>query len=225
MQACETCHVKVQTSGGFCPLCGTALVPASPPEKPLPQNPYPDLSGLTARYNLILRLLLFFSLLGGGLCVLINLLAPTGFWWSLIVIAGILYLWATVPPLLRRGVNYAKRILFQTLFTSILMVVLDSVAGYTGWSVSFVIPALFSGGITAIGLMAAFNRTNWAQYIFYQVLIGVFGFLPLALYLLNIAQNLVMVLITAGLALASLLLTIVFGDRTLKHDFRRRFHF
>lgn len=224
MKACESCHVNVQTEGEFCPLCGTALHTQPAPAGPLPRNRYPDLSGATAQYNLFLRLMLFFSLLGGGLSVLINLLAAPGFLWSLIVVAALAYLWLSVPPLLRRGVNYAKRIMFQVVFTSLLVVALDFIIGYRGWSVTFVIPALLDAAILAVAVMVVFNRVNWAQYIFYQLVIGVFGFVPLVLYLLDIAQNLVMVLVTAGLALASILLSIIFGDKSLKSDFKRRFH-
>ncbi|MDL2327807.1 DUF6320 domain-containing protein [Ruminococcaceae bacterium OttesenSCG-928-A11] len=215
----------MQTAAEFCPLCGTALHSAQPNTPlPMPQNTYPDLSGAAAKYNLMFRLLLFFTLLGAGISVLVNWLVTPSFLWCLIVVAALAYLWLTVPPYLRRGVNYAKRIMYQALFTSALAVALDFIIGYRGWSVSYVIPSLLDAAIAAVWLMVVFNRTNWAQYIFYQMVIGTFGLVPLVLYLLGFAQNLPMVLVTAGLALASLLISLVFGDKTLKNDFRRRFH-
>lgn len=225
MKACNECHVHARVEGQFCPLCGATLAEAAAPGYSLPQNQYPDLSGITARYHFIWRLLVFLSLLGSALSVLINLLVPTGFLWCLIVIAAVGYLWLSIPPLLRRGVNYAKRIVAQVFFTSLLVVAFDFIIGYQGWSVSYVVPGLLSAGIMAVGLMMVFNRTSRPQYIFYQFLMGLFGLVPLVLYLLGFAHNLVMVLITFGLGLSSVLITLVFGDRSLKNDFRRRFHF
>lgn len=224
MKACNECHVNIETGGEFCPLCGAALQPATTNAITPPPNPYPDLGGRTAQYNVLLRVFIFLSLLAVGASVLVNLLVPVGFWWCLIVIAGVAWLWLAIPPMLRRGANYAKRAVFLAIFTSLLVVALDFIIGWQGWSVTYAVPGLFCGGTFAIGMMVIFNRTSWAQYVFYQVLMGVFGFVPLLLYFLGISQSLVMVLITAGLSLASLLVTVVFGDRSLKHDFKRRFH-
>ena len=73
--------------------------------------------------------------------------------------------------------------------------------------------------------MVIINRTSWARYVLYQVIMGAFGFIPLVLYLLGLAQNLVIVLVSAGISLASLLATIVFADSSIKSEFKRRFHF
>lgn len=224
MEACNACHVHVEGSEGFCPLCGTDLVAGGAPTRPVVRNLYPDLSQRAAQYNLTLRLLLFVSLLGCGVSVLVNLLAMPGFWWCLIVLAFVAYCWLAIPPLLRKGVNFAKQTVFLVALTALLVVALDAIIGWHGWSVDFVLPGLLSAGILAILAMVVFNRTNWAQYALYQVIMGVFGFIPLLLYLLNIANNLVMVLVAAGLALASLLITVLFADRTVKSEFKRRFH-
>lgn len=225
MKACNACHVKADTESDFCPLCGTPLEPASPPAGILPRNEYPDLSHVMVQYNFIRRLLLFISLLGCGLSVLVNVLVTPYFMWSLIVVASVAYCWLILPPLLRRGVNYAAQAVLQVVFTSVLVVALDVIIGYRGWSVTYVVPGLLCAGILAIALMIALNRTNWAQYLLYQLIMGIFGFVPLLLYFLGFARNMVMVLVTAGCALASLLATIVFGDRTIKSEFKRRFHF
>lgn len=225
MKECNACRICVANPHqAFCPLCGEELTEGAAPACALPRNPYPDLAGRLVQYNFIMRLLLFLTLLGCGISVLVNLLAAPGFLWCLIVIAAAGYCWLIIPPLLRRGVNYATRVVWQVLFTSALVVALDFIIGYQGWSVTFVIPSLLNAGILALALLAAINRTNWVQYVFAQVLVGVFSFVPLVLYLFGISQNLVMVLVTSCLGLASILITLVFGDRTIKSEFKRRFH-
>ena len=224
MKACDDCRVQVDGDHEFCPLCGSHLHSAEPFGYPLPHNHYPDLRDQTASTNFVLRVLLFITILGCTLSVLVNLMVDVSFLWCLIVLAAAAYLWLTIPPLLRRGVNYTRRILFQALFTSLLVVGLDIFLGYQGWSVDYVVPGLLAAGIVSIGMMVVFNRLQWVQYVLYQVIMGLFGFIPLLLYFLGIAHSLVMVLVAAGLGLASILVTMVFGDRSIKTEFRRRFH-
>ncbi len=216
--------MDIASATTFCPLCGASLALAPSPRPADVLNHYPDFSGHARQYNFIFRLFAFLSLLGVGLSVLVNLLATPGFLWCLVVAAAPGYLWLTEPPLLRRGFNYSRRIMLMALFTCLLVVALDFITGYRGWSLDYAVPGLLSAGIGAIGAMAIFNQTNWVQYVLYQVQMGVFGFIPLVLYLAGFAGSLAMVLLTAGLAMASLLFTFVFGDRTIKSEFKRRFH-
>lgn len=223
MKNCEACRVHVDTlQDQFCPLCGEELITIdlATPSK----HPYPNLAGRLQKYNFIARLLLFLTLLGCAVSVLINWLVTPDFWWCLIVLAAAAYCWVSIPPLLRRGANFATRAVWQVIFTSLLCVILDWIVGYTGWSVTYVLPSLLCAGILSITLMAVFSRTSWVQYVFSLSWMALFAFIPLILYLLDIAQNLVMVLITAALGIACLLTLIVFGDRTIKNEFRRRFH-
>ncbi len=237
MEVCGSCKVKIMGDGDFCPLCGTALedmatakansdiAPAAEGGQPPPQNAYPDLSREVAKYNFIKRLMLFVSVLGCGVCVLVNLLVDPRFLWSLIVLAAAAYGWLAVPPMLRRGANFGKHIVFTVILTSALAVALDFILGYTGWSVTYALPAICAAGIVATALMSVFNRTRWSQYVLYQVIAGVFGFIPLLLYAVGLAQNRLLVIIAAALALGSILATAFFGDRTIKSEFKRRFHF
>ncbi|MDL2325262.1 DUF6320 domain-containing protein [Ruminococcaceae bacterium OttesenSCG-928-A16] len=224
MKTCNACHTHVHTEENFCPLCNEILLPGNAPPHPVPQNSYPNLADKLVKYNFIKRLLLFLSLLGCGVSVLINLLVTPGFLWCLIVAAAVIYGWLVVPPLLQRGVNFALQAVLQVFFASALTISLDFIIGYKGWSTNYVIPSIIIVCILSVALLAVFNRTNWAQYILYQVIIGILGFAPLVLYLTGLAQNIVMALIPAGLGLASLLASLIFGDRTLKTEFKRRFH-
>lgn len=221
MKTCERCNAAINTGRQQCPLCGTPLEKGDDPAF----FSYPALTDITVRYNLVMRIGIFISVLASGLSLLINFLTSPHFMWSLIVIACLVYLWALVLSLLRRGVNQAKRIIFQVVMTSLLVVALDVITGYKGWSVSFVVPGLFSVGILAVLIMSIFMPTKWSEYIFYQLMMSIFGFIPLGLYFFGLAQNLVVVLVSTGIALMSVLFTIIFGDRSLKNDFIRRFHF
>ena len=215
----------MQSEEQFCPLCGTPLSAAEDtPDFESPRNLYPDGSAAATRYNFIRRLLVFFTLAGCGISILVNFLATPGFWWSLIVLASSLYCWAVVPPLLRKGTNYGAQAVMQVVLTSLLVVALDFVIGYHGWSVSYVIPGLLGAGTLVIVLLVIFDRMRWGQVVLYQITIGIFGFVPLVLYYFDIAQNLIIALVSAALSILSIAFILAFGDRTVKNEFRRRFH-
>ena len=231
METCDKCGVQVRTAGHFCPLCGASLTRVAEMDAPgrclpdAPENEYPDLSREIAKYNFIYRLVIFISVLGCGVCVLVNLLTSPGFLWCLIVLAATVYAWLVIPPMLRRGANFGRQIVMQVIFTSALAIALDFIIGWHGWSLTYALPAICAAGIVATGLMSIFNRTRWAQYVLYQVIAGIFGFVPLLLYALGLSTSRVMVLVTASLALASILATAVLGDRTVRDEFKRRFHY
>ncbi|MDL2253243.1 DUF6320 domain-containing protein [Ruminococcaceae bacterium OttesenSCG-928-I18] len=228
MRVCNACHVSVRTGADYCPLCGNVLEGGQgevQDEVSVPAvNHYPDLTSQMKQYNFFRRILLFITIFGCLFSALVNVLVTPGIWWSLIVLAVAIYCWALLPALLRKGTNYARQIVFQVVLTCAIVIAADFITGYRGWSVSYVLPGVLSAGIVATGLMAIFNRTRWSQYVFYQVIVCVFGFAPLVLYLTGIAHSLVMVLVTVGLAMASLLLAVIFGDRTIKNEFIKRFH-
>lgn len=222
MKLCNACHVKVQSKKDLCPLCGTPLFPSDIDAPPI--NQYPDLTKSIVQYNFIYRILLFLTITSIGVSLLVNWLVFPQFMWSLIVLASAVYCWVTIPPLLRRGANFAALSVLQVLVTSVLVVALDFIVGYKGWSTAYVVPALMMAGILVIGLMVIFNRTRWYQYVLYQVTMALLGFTPLILHYTGLKTSLVMVIISTSLGLASLALTIAFGDRSIKTEFRRRFH-
>ncbi len=224
MQVCNACHVQVRAQQDYCPLCGGMLEKAECPGSLAAVNPYPDLRSRLAKFSLWRRILQAATLFCCLFSLLVNLLVTPQFWWSLFVLAGAAYCWALIPALLRRGVNLARQIVYQVLLTCLAVVLIDLIAGYRGWSVSYVIPAVLSAGILATGLMAAFRPSAWSIYVYYQVLVAAFGFAPLVLYLVGLAHSLVMVLLPAGLGMASIILTLLFADRSIKNEFVKRFH-
>lgn len=138
------------------------------------------------------------------------------------MLVSLIYAWATVPHFLRKGGNYAGKIFTQVICSSGLVVTLDLLLGWQKWSVNYVVPVLLCVGISAVSLVVMLNATNWARYVMYQVLLGFFGFIPLVLYFAGISQNEVFALITTGFAVAVLVATFVFGDKTIKNEFKRR---
>lgn len=220
MKYCKACGAAIATPAGRCPLCGGALegdgagcAPAYPPQR--------DAKG----YHFVRRLLGFCSALACVVCAAANWLFTPGVWWCLYVVTALGYLWLSVPHMARRGGNGGGKALMQVVCLSALAVLLDLEIGWQGWSVDFVLPVICCGGIAAVLVMILANRTNWAGYVLYQLVLTVIGFVPAVLYAAGLARFLPGALAPAGLAAASLLGLFIFGDRSIKSEFKRRLRF
>ncbi|MEG0911213.1 MAG: DUF6320 domain-containing protein [Ruthenibacterium sp.] len=220
MKFCSACHVKIITPTQRCPLCGGPVTADSTVNRAV----YPAFQN-KANYHFIKRLLLFLSIVLGATCVLVNYLTPIKFWWWTIAVTALVYAWIAVPHAMRRGGNAGGKILMQVVCATAAVILLDFETGYSGWSVSYVLPVIFCVGSVALVLVILCNRTNWAGYVLYQAIFAVFGFVPLILYFTGISSSLIAALIPSLLAFASIMAMLVFGDRSIKNEFRRRLRF
>ena len=64
-----------------------------------------------------------------------------------LVFTGLIYVWAAIPHIFRKGGNLGGKVLVQVACASFLLVLLDWETGWRGWSVSFALPIVFSAGI------------------------------------------------------------------------------
>lgn len=135
------------------------------------------------------------------------------------------YAWAAVLHSMRRGGNGGGRILMQVVCGAAVCLLLDLETGWKGWAAAFALPVIFCAGIVSIDVLILCRRTSWAEYVIYQVALAALGFLPLVLYLAGIGHALWAAVLPAMAAGISLLALALFGDRTIKNEFRRRLRF
>ena len=204
MKHCRACDVDVATPAVLCPLCGTPLAGLADADCAAVYPP----AGSRKEYNFVKRLLLLLSVVGAAVCIV-----------------ALVYAWAVVPHAMRRGGNAAGKVLMQVVAGSALAVLVDFETGYRGWGVSFVVPAFICAGIVAVVVLVMCNRTNWAGYVLYQAVLAVFGLAMPVLYFTGLAHSLVGAVVPSILAVATVAGMAVFGDRTIKNEFRRRLHF
>lgn len=222
MKRCNACQITISTPAHLCPLCQGPLIPCSGEgEEEAVFPPFQE----KRTYNVVKRILLFLSALGVVVCAVLNLVFTPDFWWWLLALTGVVYAWAVILHMLRRGGNVAGKILMQVVCLSALSILIDFETGYRGWSVSFMLPGIFCAGIVSVVILIACHRTNWAGYVLYQVVLALFGFIPLVLFFTGLSRSFWMALCPAFLAVASLLGLFFFSDKSIKNEFRRRLRF
>ena len=134
---------------------------------------------------------------------------------------------AVYPPAgSRKEYNFVKRLLlWLAVAGAAACIVVNLLVMPSFWGVSFVVPAFICAGIVAVVVLVMCNRTNWAGYVLYQAVLAVFGLAMPVLYFTGLAHSLVGAVVPSILAVATLAGMAVFGDRTIKNEFRRRLHF
>ncbi|MDD2376056.1 MAG: DUF6320 domain-containing protein [Clostridia bacterium] len=222
MKICKNCKVKVISNNKGCPLCKTVLTPSD--EKVI-EDIYPIIKTNFKKYNMLTRIFLFLSILGAIVTIIINYATYNGLLWSVISIAFILYFWSIISHAIKHNINIAYKFLVQTICISLLTIIIDYIMGYTGWAVNYVVPELIITANIAVLILIIVNRMNWYNYVLYQMAIVILGFIPLILFFLGIIHEPWSTTISVVVSLMILCGTMIFSDKNVKNELKRRLHF
>ncbi len=222
MKRCRRCQVNILDETHTCPLCRRVLEYDEMNEEST--RMYPNVEFDIGKYNKIKRIFLFILTVVSVVLGFINYITYSGVIWSLIAVVGIIYFGVTVNYSIMNNANLASKILVQTIGAGILVVVVDNVTGYIGWSVNYAVPAMILFANLAIVLLMIVNPMNWQSYFMYQIAITIFSFIPLILFWVKLIDRPFLAILTSGISILILIGTIVFGDRSVKNELIRRFN-
>lgn len=222
MKKCRKCNVNIFDNTHTCPLCKSVL---EYDEKDIVhENLYPNIEYDVSKYNKIRKIFIFILILVSVVLGYINYLTYSGVIWSIIAIVAIVYFGVTVTYSIMNNANIASKIFVQTIGAAILIVVVDNVVGYRGWSVNYVIPSIIIFANLAIVICMLINRMNWQSYFMYQIAITVLSFIPLILAGTKIITRPFLAVLTSCISILILIGTIVFGDKSVISELKRRFN-
>lgn len=234
MKYCRKCALSVNTKYEFCPLCASQLTNSKSGEAApklvetssaeAAEDLYPHYT-VEIKYNMLLRLLLFISVVGASACLLINLLTYQGMLWSLLVAGGIGFFWAALiyPLTVRKNIGHHITIIALAAF--IFFVVAQFVVGTKGWSLDYVVPFLFIAATTFISLVIFIKRMKWREYALYQFITIILGLLPVISVIAQLVTTAWPSIVSAFYSFVTLLGMIIFADKKYKNELIKRFHF
>lgn len=170
--------------------------------------------------------IVFYGVLAAVAVVLgiVNMATFSGLWWSGIAIPGVIDVGLTLRYSILRHANLAKSVLIETLGIQVLLVMIDNVLGYEGWSVNYAIPATILFADVSVVFLIIVNRLNWQSYFMYQIAITMFSFIPLILWAAGFVTRPAMAVAVTALTVIILVMTVFLGDRRFKKELIRRFH-
>ena len=219
MSRCKQCNVEILDETERCPLCHSVL------EKTVEvENMYPNVRTMTRRLALLSRIYLFVAILVEALLIYLNVLSDSEMFWSAIPGLAMLYGYLVLRYAILGKSGYKGKIIVLTLIAILMVVAIDLVVGYRGWSVNYALPSAILLVDAGILILMCINRRNWQSYMMWQIFMILCSVVPLVLYAVGIVTAPLLALLAFAFSTALFLGTLIIGDRRARTELRRRFH-
>lgn len=219
MSRCTQCNVEVLDETERCPLCNSVLEQTVDVE-----NMYPNVRLMARRMMLISRIYLFCAILAEALLVYINVIMESQTWWSLIPGLTLLYLYMLLRYAILGKSGYISKTIVLTVIAILIVVAIDFVVGYRGWSVNYAVPAAILLVDAGILVLMICNRRNWQSYLMWQLFMMICSIVPVILSLAGIVTVPLFAIIAMAASVFLFLGTVIIGDRRARVELKRRFH-
>lgn len=219
MSKCLQCKIEVLDETERCPLCNCVM------EKTVEvENMYPNVRMMTRKLMLLSRIYLFIAILVEAVLVYINVNTESHTWWSIITGLSLFYFYLVLRYAVLGKSGYLSKLIVLTSIAILMVIAIDFLAGYRGWSVNYVMPGAIIFVDIGIIIMMAVNRRNWQSYIMSQILMILCSLIPLFLRRRGIVTAPMMAIVAFGVSVALFLGTLIIGDRRARVELKRRFH-
>lgn len=219
MSRCKQCNVEILDETERCPLCHSVL------EKTVEvENMYPNVRMITRRLALLSRIYLFVAILVEALLIYLNVLSDSEMFWSAIPGLAMLYGYLVLRYAILGKSGYKGKTIVLTLIAILMVVAIDFVVGYRGWSVNYALPSAILLVDVGILILMCINRRNWQSYMMWQIFMILCSVVPLVLYAVGIVTAPILAVLAFAFSAALFLGTLIIGDRRARTELRRRFH-
>ncbi|MEG1141610.1 MAG: DUF6320 domain-containing protein [Clostridia bacterium] len=218
---CKKCNVNIINNTNTCPLCKSILHD----NNNTINNTYPLTFDNLNNYNLLKKILIFISIISAISCLVINIYVSS-IPWSIIYILGIIYLWITIPYSIKMNVNIASKIVIHTITAIIILFILHCILLNKHWLIlDFSIPIILTISNISLLVLQAIYKFHHENYIIYGLIISILSIIPLILINSHVITILLPSYILFGVAIFTLVSTIVFFTKDLIIELKKRFHY
>ena len=220
MLTCRNCKIRLPGKYRRCPLCQGDL--EGKPEET--GNVFPVISDHSNAYHALLMWLAFGSVAAATVCMTVNLILPSGGWWSLFVVCGIVSFWISLALVLKKRRNVPKTILWQVCVLTLLAYLWDQFTGFKGWSLNYVLPILCTSAMVAMSVIAKVRKLDIQNYILYLIIDCIFGILSFTLLIIGRTTVVIPSAICFATTIIFLAALLFFEGKALSAEIQRRFH-
>ena len=165
MSRCKQCNVEILDETERCPLCHSVLVPTIEVE-----NMYPDVRVKQRKMILLSKIYLFVAIVVEAFLIVVNHYGEFETAWSLMTGLALIYGYLVIRFAILGKTGYIFKTIVLTVMAILVLVAIDFLSGYRGWSVRYVFPAAIIAVDAVILVLMIVNRRNWQSYIMWQIL-------------------------------------------------------
>lgn len=221
MQYCNHCRVHIRGEKEKCVLCGNILPAADPAQEN--EGIFPEIPPAYERH-LAMRIMIFISIASVVASFAVRMIFSTNINWPIFVVFGLISVWLSLIAIVRKRHNIPKTIVWQVSIVSVLSVFWDWQTGWRGWSVGYLIPIVFMAALLVMYITVKIIKLSVRDYIFYALLSGLFGIIPVLFILfdwVNIPYPSIICVATCIIFLSAL---FIFQGENIKKELNKRMH-
>lgn len=221
MSKCMNCNISFRDPEDICPFCKCIL------EKEDGENwepTYPHAEKNIKKMQKALNIYTFAAIVTEVILLGINYTLRNSFWWSFMIGAFLIYGFITLKFSVQKHICYQFKMLLQSLLAISVLVLIDCLLGFRGWSLNYVVPAAFMLIDVAIIVLMIINRRNWQSYIPMQLLIIVLSVIPFVLRHFGFSHDTIVSSISFIFAVFVFIGTLLVGGKRARDELYRRFH-
>lgn len=218
MSKCVKCGVDILDGSCECPLCHSVI------DENDTSNIYPDVAVSARKLRFVERLVLFASFVTMMALVLANIIGHPFVVWTVIIGLILLYVNTALRMGITGRVGYQSKTLWLTFIAVAILIGIDALTGFVGWSLSVIVPSsvMLLGLITL--LLMLINLRNWQSYIPLEIFLVVLSVFMLVLYLVGLIAYPNIIYIALMVSVLLLSGTLILGGDRAKRELYRRFH-
>jgi len=220
MSKCKNCKINILDPVSVCPFCHCVLEEDDNERDAV----YPDVWIREKKFGLIVRIYAFIAIATEAILLFINYEHPEKIWWSIITAGVFLYIYLLLKFVVQNDAGYRAKIILLTVFSIVLIYLIDRVIGYRGWSLNYVLPSGVLMLDVAILLLMIVNARNWPSYLLFQIFCILCSMLPIILWKRGIITKPFLSEIAFGASSLLFIGTIIIGGGRARAELKRRFH-
>lgn len=224
MKYCSQCKVEVAGQLTYCPLCQKELKKIDHTINTTEEDIFPDTYNLYSSRHTALKVVGFIVTIVASISILVNILLPSRTWWSLIVVATAIVAWISIATAIYKHRNIVKYISYQSMILSLFGIFLDFLIGYSGWSINFVVPIVFTLTMIMIYMLSKILHLQAGDYVIYLLLNELFGIIPMVLLLTGQLKYTLPSFVCLVVSIISVTALIIFEGKMIFQELNRRLH-
>lgn len=219
MKYCNNCKVHVAGNRKNCPLCQGILA-----GEKYQDEVFPKISFVYREHSLFFKVMLLVSIVIASVSAAINILLPQGGAWSLFILGGLVSVWASIITAINKRNNIPKNIVYQVMVISVIATIWDFLTGWKGWSITYVIPFVCFSAMASMAVISKVRRLYAEDYILYIIIDGLFGLVQIVFIFTGGLSVLYPSLICIVTSIVSLSKILIFEEKILQAEIKRRLH-
>ena len=226
MRHCDKCNVDVESALKNCPLCG-AYLQNDDGEKTKNIYAYREVSDRARSRRLVLKLLLFASLIAGVVCLIVDIVSNGKLLWAMHLVVALVGFWLAIGWPIFGHVPIRKQLVTDMVVAVLLVfytLAFDDIHDKS-WGFQLGMPIVLMSTMGLYVLMMIIDNKRWRQYAMTATPIAFFSIIMIFVSLGVFKSPSWAWYVTTGIAVIMWISFFIFGKRGYIQELKMKLHF